>query len=130
MGAKGLTTEEQVIARVCTALLTGEQTPSVFSGLCGAVKSQCGPLNTSGVLPVLGALYQRWPGYSGDEDYPVPYLPYKDSGGVLRELPEDATPYDAWCGCYAMWDKSTPYGAARWAMVKWIHDYLAAKREQ
>jgi hypothetical protein len=90
------------------ALRDGEKCPT--NGICYSVElllpDHLTPHEVDSALMLLARTMRRWPKKSGDECYPVPH-PTRD-------------PYAAYSDRTDMWDKTTPYGQARWELLDFL----------
>lgn len=75
-----------------------------LSGICSDVNRTTGWDQEAKTL--LHKLMQKWPKYSGHENYPVP----NPSGGHPR---------DAYYELH-LWNRRTKYGRLRWELLEWL----------
>ena len=101
----------------------------VNHGICGEVNNMMnemfGPTMKSQVRQEIKEITQSWAHYSGDSTYPVP----ASIDGSDRREPGIA--FTTACARHdskeQLWSRDTSYGAARWALMRYIEDTLAER---
>lgn len=100
-----------ILVKSKAIILAGEH--NRYFGICRVVRTHLAvnhkDINRADVFSSLYALFEVWPEFSGNIDYPVKHPDYIHPGGAFEEGD------DLWVG---------EYGAARMRLLDWMIDEL------
>ena len=92
------------------ALLSIHNDPYPFTGICSQVEEftkDDSHEDRTQMQELLYELFESWPKYSGQRDYPIPHPD-------PQHLPQEAYISNS----QYHWDRTTPYGVLRWELLE------------